>query len=230
MRLRFLLLVLFWGGSLNCWAEPPAYFNEALRRFVPDAPPGWAYTVTTTRGEETAVERYDPGRPLEERWTLLQRNGRPPTPDEVRRHRNYRITTSNSTLRATFQRGDIDPASVRLVQEDANEAEFLCRFRGDLKDQLLEHLELHLLVAKQPAAVRRYVLVLTAPFSPVLALKMIELRIEMNFGPPPRAGAPRPTTTSSHFRGRFLFFKTIAEDETLAYSDFAPVRISPPGN
>ncbi len=225
MRLCSLLwFVLSCGGAVAGRAEAPAYFREAFARFHPDVPPGWACTLTTTRGAESSVERGDPSRPLTERWTLLRRNGRPPTPEEIERHRNYRVATSTSALRATFQRGDIDVASVQLVREDAAEAEFRCRFRSDLKDQLLDHLELRLTVRKQPAVVRQYELLLTEPFWPVLGLKMTELRVEMRFAPAAPGGPLLPASATSHFRGRLLLLKTIAEDVAVAYSDYVHTK------
>ena len=72
-------------------AEVPAYVREALSHFISDAPKGWAYTLTTTKGGDTSIERYDPGQPIGAQWTLLQRDGRSPTDEErARVHRGRR--------------------------------------------------------------------------------------------------------------------------------------------
>ena len=42
---------------------------------------------TTGQGRRTIVERYDPRRPLPERWTLVSIDGKPPTPKEIAKAR-----------------------------------------------------------------------------------------------------------------------------------------------
>lgn len=231
--LRFLtVLLLLWLVPGARAAELPAPYRAALARFSADVPRGWAYTATTTRNGETSVERFDPARPRDAQWTLLMRNGRPPTADEAARYRSYRITTSTSTTRATFERGDIDPGSAELVREDATHAVFRCRFRQDVDDDLLNHLELTLTFRKEPAAVEKFVLRLTEPFSPVLAMKMQELTVEMSLAAATADAPALPRESSSRFRGRVLFFKSIAEDVRVLYADFrrpeAPADAEPP--
>src|SRR3712207_3651630 len=36
--------------------------------------------------QRTELERYDPARPVGQRWTLVALDGRPPTPDEMKKH------------------------------------------------------------------------------------------------------------------------------------------------
>lgn len=202
-------------------AELPAPFRAALGGLNADVPRGWAYTATTTRNGETSVERHDPARPPGERWTLVSRNGRAPTPEEAGRYRSYRVTTSTSTLRATFERGDIDPATAELVSEDAARAVYRCRFRRDVDDALLNRLELTLTFRKQPAAVEKFTLRLTEPFSPVLGMRMQDLKVEMTLSAA-TAGTPAlPRESWSHFRGRVLLFKSIDEEVRVIYSDFS---------
>lgn len=222
MQLRLLLSFLF-VPVFAAASELPAYFGEALARFSSDAPRGWAYTLTTTRGEETSVERYDPSRPKGGEWTLLQRNGRAPTADEVERYLRYKASTTPPTARATFEKGDLDRSTFTLLREDANTAEYRGRFREDLKEPLLSHLALDLKFAKQPAAVQSFTLRLADPFSPVLGVKMTELEVAMDFSPPADDRPSLPRASRSRFRGRLLFFKSIEEDLRITYSDFARV-------
>src|SRR5512141_771586 len=63
-------------------AAVPAYVQEALAKFSAEVPPGWAYTQTTVRGDESTTERFDPSRPPAEQWTLVLHNKLPPTPEE----------------------------------------------------------------------------------------------------------------------------------------------------
>ncbi|MBI2514563.1 MAG: hypothetical protein HYV96_21520 [Opitutae bacterium] len=202
-------------------AELPAYFSDALAQFTSDAPRGWAYTLTTTRGEDTSVERYDPSRPKGGQWTLLQRNGRAPTADEIERYLRYKASSAPPTARATFEKGDLDRGTFELLREDATSAEYRGRFREDLKEPLLAHLVLDLKLAKHPAAVQAFTLRLNAPFTPALGVKMTELEVSMEFSPPTAERPSLPRESRSRFRGRLFYFKSIEEDLRIAYSDFA---------
>ena len=221
MRHRLLLIFLLVGLTAHATELPP-YLKEALNRFNPDIPSDLAYTITTKRGEASAVERYDPSLPDERKWTLLQCNDQPATAEENSRNGSYRITTSPS-LRATFRRDDIDLTSVRLIREDTERAEYQSRFREDLKDPLLHHLELRLTVLKKPAAIEQYVLQLTGAYSPVLTVKMLELRVEATFSPPAGDRPALPRRVTSRFRGRVWIFKSIEEDVQTDYADFTRV-------
>lgn len=220
--LVYLSLALSFALPLNA-TEVPAFVREALSRFTSDAPKGWAYTLTTTKDGQTSVERYDPAQPVGSQWTLLQRDGRAPTPEESRRYTQYKTsTTQGSTRSATFEKGDIDFGTLKLIREDAERAEFESRFReGD--DKMLAHFVVTLTVAKQPAAIEKFALRLDSPFSPVIGVKMRELFVDMTFSPATALQPSLPLTSSSRFRGRLFFIKSIAEDLSITYSDYVRV-------
>lgn len=222
---RLLVCLLFSAAvALRAPAAPlPAYFEQALAHFTSDAPRGWAYTLTTTRGSETSVERFDPSRPKGGEWTLLQRDGRAPTVEEIERYLRYKASTTPPTARATFEKGDIDRDTFTLTREDAAGAEFRGTFRGDLKEPLLAHLVLDLKIAKASPAVQSFTLRLAGPFSPALGVKMTELEVSMEFSPPTAERPALPLASRSRFRGRLFFLKTIEEDVSIAYSDFERV-------
>jgi hypothetical protein len=219
------IVALIGGGLPALAAELPAYFNEALAQFTSDAPRGWAYTLTTTRGSETSVERFDPSRPKGGEWTLLQRDGRAATAEEIERYLRYKASSTPPTARATFEKGDLDRGTFTLVREDAAVAEFRGKFREDLKEPLLAHLVLDLKFTKQPAAVQAFTLRLAGPFAPALGVKMTELEVSMEFSPPTDGRPSLPRESRSRFRGRLFFFKSIEEDLRIRYSDF--VRVVP---
>lgn len=226
-RLLGCVAAFFCVQSSTSAAELPAFFGDALAQFTSDAPRGWAYTLTTTRGDETSVERYDPSRPKGGQWTLLQRNGRAATADEIERYLRYKASSTPPTARATFEKGDLDRGTFKLLRDDATTAEYRGRFREDLKEPLLAHLVLDLKFAKHPAAVQSFTLRLNAPFTPALGVKMTELEVSMDFSPPTAERPSLPRESRSRFRGRLFFFKSIEEDLRIAYSDYArvvPVR------
>lgn len=102
MRVLFFILLLPLGAITPATAEvgpapdplagAPIPLAEAIRQYGRDAN-RWAYTqhlvVTDGKGrtkEETLV-RFDPSQPDDVQWTLLQRDGRPATDSQVKKHR-----------------------------------------------------------------------------------------------------------------------------------------------
>lgn len=223
MVYRLLFIALLSVNALTA-AELPVYLSAALNRFSPEISPEYAYTLTTRRGDDVSVERFDPSRPRDRQWTLLERNHQPATAEENARYSSYRITTAPN-VRATFARADLDLATLHLVKENATHAEYRGRFRKDVADPMLHRLEIALTVTKNPAAIERLVLELIDPFSPVLTVKMLELRVETLFRPPIEADPALPYRTVSRFRGRVLLFKAIEEDIQTDYADF--VKVTP---
>jgi hypothetical protein len=215
-----LAVVVLLAGPIRA-AEVPAYFAAALARFTADAPHGWAYTLAVTRGGESSIESFDPSRPAGRQWMLQKRNGKPPTPDETDRYLRYRETNNASAAaRTTFERGDLDFASAQIVHEDGARAVIRCLFRRDAAEPMLAHLELFLVVVKNPAAVEKSTLRLTSPYSPVIGMKMNELEVGMTFSPPTEDHPGLPLAAASRFRGHILWFWSVEEDSQVAYSDF----------
>jgi hypothetical protein len=218
--LRFLA---FFFLLLSCLqleaADMPEYLKAALSHFSPGLPSGWAYSVATSRGVDRAVERFDPSATVELQWTLLERNGRKPSEDEQKKYRSYKATFAENP-RIAFTRGDLDLGSLHLERDDALRAEYSCRFRSDIGDQLLSHLRLVLIVNREPAFVEKSELSLVAPFSPVLGMKNLELEMRTTFSPPTSSRPSLPLQTMAHFRGKFFLVIPIEEDLQSDFSDF----------
>lgn len=221
MHACLLLASLLFAGAAGA-AELPAYFSAALARFSSDAPGGWAYTLTTTQGENVSVERFDPSRPKGGEWSLLARNGRAPNADEIQRYNRYKVGNAPPT-RATFSKGDIDLSSVELLRENSRQAVFQAFFRGDVSAPLLAHVFLEITVNKLDPAIERIVMRLQRPFAPALGVRMRELVVTMDFYPPESGRPALPRETFSRFRGRMFFLFPLAEDLRVTYADFSPV-------
>ena len=221
--LRYLTFAICLTGLSAHATDLPSYLRHALANFNPAVPQEWAYTITTQRGDESSVERFDPSLPTEQQWTLLQHNNRPATAEEISRSGSYRISTSANT-HASFNRGDIDLGTFHLFREDENRAEFRAHFREDIKDPMLHRLELQLSVSKTKAIVERFTLQLMAPYSPILTVNMLELRVETTLSAPTEDRPSLPVLVTSRFRGRVLLIKSIEEDVRTSYSDFIRVR------
>lgn len=222
-RPRAALLALAVLVAATGAAAMPDYVREALQKFSPEVPAGWAFTLATVRNAEArTTARFDPARPPAEQWTLLELNGRPPTAGEASQFARARTGSGTSAPQGNFQRADINPASVTLVREDDTSGEFRCTFRAEATgaDKMLGHLALRLTVTKQQPHVAKYALELQEPYSPVLGVKMRELLVETTFTPPAADRPSLPAASSSHFLGR-IFFIGMEENLVLTYSDYA---------
>jgi hypothetical protein len=208
-------------------ADVPDYVRAALGKFSPEVPAGWAYTLTTVRNEDKrATARFDPTKPPADQWTLLDLNGRAPTAKESAQYVRARAGGGNAAAaQGTFQKGDIDPASITLIREDADRGEFSCGFRAEATgaDKMLGHLNLRLTVNKRQPHVEKFVLELKEPYSPVLGVKMRELLVQMSFTAPAADRPSLPAVNSSHFLGR-IFFIGMEENLTLTYTDLVRVQ------
>lgn len=214
------LVILLGVGPAT--AAMPDYVRAALGKFSAEVPAGWAYTLTTVRNDrDRTTARFDPAKPLEEQWTLLQLNGRPPTAKEVAQYARARAGGNSAVPQGTFQKTDIEPASLELLREDADRGEFRCSFRAEAlgSDKMLGHLTLRLTINKRLPHVEKFALELTAPYSPVLGVKMRELLVQMSFSAPTQTEPSLPVVNTSHFAGRIFFF-SIKENLALDYTDF----------
>src|SRR6186713_3340821 len=91
--MRFILLACVLTVAVAA-AEPAVPLNavrpqleQALKTFRTEGPKGWSFTQTTRGEGHSRVERYDAAQPEFDRWTLLQEDDRPPTPEEVQDYR-----------------------------------------------------------------------------------------------------------------------------------------------
>jgi hypothetical protein len=216
-----LLLIVFPAPGLA--APMPDYLRAALTAFNPDVPPGWAYTLTTTRNGVRMVERYNPSLPPAARWTLTEWQGRAPSADELGKYLRSRPQGDSGGTRANFRKDDIEPGSFELAKEDDDSAEFTGRFRDVAAgaDKMLGRLTLRLVVDKRTAHVAEYRLTLPEPYSPVLGVKMNQLEVKVRYLAPIDGRPPLPSAHTSRFTGRILFFAN-EEQLEVAYSDYTP--------
>jgi len=203
-------------------AEIPDYLHAALAGFHPGMPAGWAYTLETTRNGRTLTERFDPTRPSDSQWSLLDNDGHKPTPEAREKYLRARTAAPGGT-ESNFEKADIDPGSFNRVRENEQQAEFVADFREAATgaDKMLGHLRLRLFVDKIVPHVTRYVLELKEPYSPVLGVKMNELKVEASYLPPTAGRPALLAEVYSHFAGRIFFFPT-GEDLRLNYRDHLP--------
>src|SRR5688572_2002146 len=212
-------------ATIGAHAQTPAYARAALAQFNPNPPSGWAYTLETTRNSQSMAEHFDPSRPSGGQWTLRQLQGRNPTTEELEKYAQSRPAAGSGGTQANFQKDDIEPGSLKLLEENETTATFSAAFREQAggADKMLDHLGMTLTVNKEPAYVERYVLELTEPYWPVLGVKMNQLRIEARFSAPDADRPSLPLSVESRFAGRILLFAN-EENLRLIYGEFRRVR------
>jgi hypothetical protein len=211
-----------------CWvlpaafAQTPEYAKTALAHFDPNPPARWAYTLETNRNEQSMVERFDPSRPPGGQWTLLRLQDRPPTADELEKYARSRPVAGSGGSQANFQKDDIEPGSLKLIEENETRATFAAAFREQSSgpDKMLGHLDVILTINKTPAYIEGYVLQLKEPYWPVLGVKMNQLRIEARFSAPAGDRPSLPLNVESRFTGRILLVSN-EEKLRLIYSEFS---------
>lgn len=221
---RAFVVLLFLLSSAGSRASLPAYVHTALERFSPGVPVGWAYTLTTVRNDRSVTERFDPRLPGPAQWTLLQSDGNAPTAEALEKYQRARTAAPGGT-QANFSRADIEPGSLILTTEDQTTAEFSGRFRETSAgaDKMLGHLKIRLRVDKHAQFITTYILELDEPYSPVLGVRMDELRVEAHFSAPAPGRESLPSTMTSRFSGRIFFIST-QEDMRLTYRDYIAVN------
>lgn len=101
MKFLFPALIAFLPLASSLAAEPADPATDALKeRIIAHArtvtPEDFAYTRTVrteaTEGDKkehsVIIEKWDPAKPLDQRWTLISIDGKPPTADELKEYRN----------------------------------------------------------------------------------------------------------------------------------------------
>lgn len=125
LRLCWILLLLV-GPMVRAGEEldlaPPA-LATALRRLVADEG-HWASTRTSRyydrngKLERTDIERFDPSQPDDRQWTLLFRDGRPPTAAEVK---SWERTRAREMRRRGRPLGAIMDFNHAILAEDSRD-------------------------------------------------------------------------------------------------------------
>jgi hypothetical protein len=202
-------------------ASLPTELNQALVNFRAEGPKGWSFVQTTSSGGETLVEGFDPMRPDFKRWALLQKNERRPTESELRTY-NETQTRRSSGFSAPRIQDQIDLASATRVASSADRS--IWRFRlkaGGFDDSTAEFMAATITFHLETKTIERIELGSTEAFSPAFGVKIVESKTIMIYSLP---SADRPsllTEVSLHIRGRAFWVKSLNQDMTLLFSNYA---------
>lgn len=219
MRILLLLCTL----AVPVWAAAPRELTAALENFRSDPPRGWSFTQTTVAEGRSTVERCDAARPEFARWSLVQKDGRPPTPAELNEYGEGRSRRSRAGTAPDLKEQFLLAAAETVAETDAR-ITYRCPLRqGESRDNTALHLRATIVVHKAAGAVESVELANTAPFSPTIGVKIAELRTVMTYSLPQegRPGLPQQVTT--RVRGRAFWFKSLDADMTVTFSNYERV-------
>jgi len=214
-------IVLFAALTIaSLHASPaPAELDRALKLFRAEGARGWAFVQTTESGGKSLVEHYDPAKPEFSRWTLLKKNGAPPTAPELKEYRE-RLSRRTSGDTAPNVKDQLDPASCELVQADEIRASYRFHLRpGASDDSSAAHMTATFTLNKPTETIEQVELNAFEPFSPMFIIKINEAKTTMSYSLPESGRPSLLQRIVVHIRGRALWFKSLDEDMTVAYSD-----------
>jgi hypothetical protein len=216
MRLLLLLCVL----RALAFAAPPPELATALEAFRSDPPRGWSYTQTTTASGKSTVERFDATKPSFSGWSLIRKDGRTPTADELQEYAEARSRRSRTgTAPSLTEQLVLD--AVETVGETAEHTTYRCPLRpGESRDKTAIHLRATLIVHRPTRTLESVELGNIEPFHPTFGVKIQSMRTLMTYSRPTEQRPSFPQKVQTQLRGTAFVFKSLDADLTVTYSDF----------
>jgi hypothetical protein len=217
MQCVFLLCAL---ASLGLAAVPPE-LDAALKNFRSDPPRGWSFTQTTVGEGRSTVERCDGARPEFSRWSLVEKDGRPPTPGELKDYAEARSRRSR-TGTAPKLTEQLELATLETVSEAGERATYRCRLRrGETRDKTAAHLRATIVLHRPTQTIESIELGNAEEFSPTLGVSIAELKTLMTYTLPAADRPSLPEKVATRVRGTAFWFKSLDSDMTVTFSDYA---------
>jgi hypothetical protein len=218
--MRFVVIVLGLC-ALRSFAAAPPELEAALKDFHSEPPRAWSFTQTTIAEGKSTVERCNAARPEFDRWTLVQKDGRTPTADELKDYYEGRSRRSR-TGTAPKLAEQLDLTSVETVTQTSERATYRCRLRpGEARDQTAPHLRATIVLHRPTRTIESVELASVEPFAPTLGVKIAELKTVMTYALPAGDTPSLPQKVTTRIRGRAFIFKSLDGDMTVTFSDYA---------
>ena len=167
------------------------------------------------------VERCDAAKPEFARWTLVQKDGRAPTPTELKEYAENRSLRSRGGTAPQLV-DQLDFASLETLGDDAaGHARFRTRLRpGESRDHTALHLRATLVVSQATRTIASIELASVDAFSPTIGVKIADLKTLMTYSLPAGDTPSLPQTVSTEVHGRAFFFKSLDAEMTVTYSHY----------
>jgi hypothetical protein len=218
MRFAFLFCAL---ATVLVAAAVPPELEVALKNYRGDAPHGWSFTQTTVAEGKSTVEHCDAAKPEFDRWTLVQKDGRTPTAQEVKDYAEVRSQRSRSGTAPKITE-QFDLATLETLADTPERATYRCRLqRGETRDKTAPFLRATVVVHKPTRTVESIELTNVEPFSPTFGVKIVEMKTRLSYSLPSDDTPSFPQNVTTHVRGTAFLFKSLDADMTVTFSDYA---------
>jgi hypothetical protein len=217
------LFAVFFALVSSVTATVPEPLAAALANFRSDAPRGWSFTQTTRAEGKSTVERSNAARPEFDRWSLVQKDGRAPTVDELRDYADARSRRSR-TGTAPKLTDQFEWESLETVADNESHATYRCRLRpGEARDHTARFLRATIVLHKPTKTIEAVELTNVEPFSPTIGVKIVALKTVMTYSLPAGETPSLPQKVATHLRGTAFWFKVLDADMTVTFSDYERV-------
>lgn len=178
----------------------------------------WAYTETQVTSEHVWAGRFDPRKPLRERWVLLTVDGRAPTDEEIEEYQKDKEHdhSDNGDKRVNAL---VEPDSIRLIDE--TDEFWLFGFSPeDDNEAVMDNVDATIRVNKQDGSLGYIDIRNHSTIKPVFGVRIAKLITRLTFGPAAAGGPVVPISTQVEVKGRAYFLARFEEQELTRNSDF----------
>lgn len=219
MRFFFLFRLMFASAA----AAAPRELATALQSFQSEPPRGWSFTQTTRAAGKSTVERCDATKPEFSRWSLVQKDGRTPTAEELKDYAEARSRRSRAgTAPNLVDQLVLD--AIEVVEDTPEKITYRCPLRqGESRDNTALHLRATIVVHKPTRIIESVELANIEPFSPTFGVKISALKTIMSYSLPAAEIPSLPQVVATHVRGTAFLFKSLDADMTVTFSDYVRV-------
>jgi hypothetical protein len=221
MRLLLLFVTLV---TATLRAAPPPELKAALDVFQTEAPAGWSFTQTTAGEGKSTVERFDATKAEFERWSLVQQDGRAPTPDETQKYNESHSRRSRGGTAPKIG-GQLDLNTAEVVTDTPERTTYRCRLKpGEAGDKTADFLRATVILHKPTKTIESFELGSAGEFKPTLGVKIAEMRTTMTYSLPAGDTPSLPQKVAMRMRGRAFLVKSLDADMTVTFSDYVRAK------
>ena len=230
MRHAFVMLCGFFALAGLVRADPPELLDDAIRKWIADED-HWAYTQRLrlqdrSKAVEERVERYDPSKPDDQQWQLLEIGGRTPTPDDIKawqRRKQRELKRRNERPLAEYF--DFDHATV--AEETAESIRYEVPLRKEANRRVpLDKILVMVTVNKSRHDLEALTAGLKETFRMALGTtKVTNAGLDIRFQSLDPKYASQPETIHASGTARVVLFFKVGAEADVSWSDFK--RVSP---
>jgi len=202
-------------------ADPvPDEINSALNTFRAEGARGWSFVQTMQTEKEKLVERYDPSKPENARWVLLQKDGHAPTASDLKEYAD-KLSRRGGGDTAPDVVHQLDRNAATRVSDDAQKSVYRFRLKpGGKDDASAAFMSATFTYDKATRSFEKVEISNIEPFAPMFAVKVNEARTVVHYQLPTADHPILLDHITVKIRGRALIIRSLDEDMTVTYSDY----------